>query len=64
MSEPDVEVAVSAGKVREAPKIQRVTLQGKTAEPVEDGDERVANLVRMGLTEVEARAAIHDVSMF
>lgn len=44
------------------PKVQRVTLQSKGTVTVPGDDPRVANLVRMGLTEVEARAAVAAVN--
>lgn len=46
----------------ESPQIQKVSLQSKGIVTVPDEDPRVASLVRMGLTEVEARSAVSAVA--
>lgn len=60
MSEPNAEEVVEAARQR-APRVQKVTLSSKGEVTVPDDDERVANLVRMGMTLVEARAAVASV---
>jgi hypothetical protein len=43
--------------------VQKVNLSAKGIVEVPDSDERVAALVRMGLTLVEARAAVSAVGL-
>lgn len=45
-----------------APRVQLVTMKSKGVVTVPEDDERVANLVRMGMSLVEARAAVSQVS--
>lgn len=63
MSEPNVEEVVQAAAERESrPRVQKVNMSAKGEVTVPEDDERVANLVRMGMTEVEARAAVTTVT--
>lgn len=44
------------------PRVQKVNLSAKGVVEVPDNDERVAALIRMGMTLVEARAAVCAVN--
>lgn len=42
-------------------QVQRVNMSAKGEVVIPESDDRVANLIRMGLTEVEAREAVRAV---
>lgn len=65
MTEPNVKKAAAPredAQVPAAPRVQLVTMKAKGVVTVPEDDERVANLVRMGMSLVEARAAVSQVS--
>jgi type III secretion system FlhB-like substrate exporter len=71
MSEPNAEQVIRAARKRKVAAdgepmlerpIQKVSLQGKIPVEVSEDDERVANLVRMGIGVVEARRLVAEVS--
>lgn len=54
MSQPNVE------KIVTSKPIQKVSLRGKSPVPVDEADPRIAQLVRLGLTEAEAIQLISE----
>lgn len=64
MTEPNAEgTPADAPAAESRPRVQKVNLSAKGIVEVPDSDERVAALVRMGLTLVEARAAVSAVGL-
>lgn len=70
MTEPNAEQVIKAAKRRRVTAggedqleraVQKVSMQAKAPVEVPEEDERVANLVRMGLNVVEARRLVAEV---
>ena len=70
MTEPNAEQVIKAAKRRRVTAggeeqleraVQKVSMQAKQPVEVPEEDERVANLVRMGLSVVEARQLVAEV---